>query len=88
MLAPLVRMLSDHAERCREICVGILAESLARMPEPTELIPAIMPALAARHGASPVQVNMAAVQWVSKPMLLAHAAIIAVPNGKVLLSLF
>lgn len=61
MLAPLVRMLSDHAERCREICVGIIAESLARMPEPTVLIPAILPVLAVRHGASPVQVNMAAL---------------------------
>lgn len=61
MLAPLVRMLADHAERCREICVGIIADSIAHMPEPTALIPAIMPALAARHGASPVQVNMAAL---------------------------
>ena len=59
MLAPLVRMLSDHTERCRELCVGIIAESLVRLPEPALLLPSIMPALAARLGASPVQVKTA-----------------------------
>ena len=57
MLVPLVRMLSDSAERCRELSLGIIAESLARLPEPSLLLPAVIPVLAARLGAAPAQVT-------------------------------
>ena len=57
MLGLLVRMLADSAERCRELSVRIIAESLTRLPEPAVLLTAVMPTLALRLGSSPVLVS-------------------------------
>ena len=71
MLSPLVHMLADPAERCRELSIAIITESLARLPEPAILLAAAMPALAARLGSSPVQV------WHGRFVLASQAAALA-----------
>ena len=58
LLVPLVRLLADPAESCRERVASLLAAALPRLPGPggaAPLLPVLVPALAERVGTPPVQ---------------------------------
>ncbi|KAL4440146.1 hypothetical protein ABPG75_003147 [Micractinium tetrahymenae] len=55
LLVPLVRLLADPAEKCRELAAGLLAAALLRLPAPGALLPTVVPALAERVGSAPPQ---------------------------------
>lgn len=55
LLVPLVRLLADPVERCRELAAGFLGAAVARMTDVAGLLPTLVPALAERMGALPVE---------------------------------
>jgi hypothetical protein len=54
LLAPLLRLLADPVEACREACVRLLFSLIGGIPDPGALLPALLPALAKRIGGEPV----------------------------------
>lgn len=72
LLVPLVRLLADPAEKCRELATGLLAAALPRLPAPAVLLPTLVPALAERVGSMPPQEP-------SEEMRLALAELLAGP---------
>lgn len=64
-------MLDDVAESCRETALELLAGALATVPEPSALLPAVLPALHRRMGRSPVvepteEIRVAALRLVGR----------------------
>lgn len=51
--APLAAMLSDGVERCRAGALQLLLDAAERVPSAGPLLPALLPALAARVAAPP-----------------------------------
>lgn len=82
LLVPLVRLLADPAEKCRELAAAFLAAALPRLPAPggaALLLPTLVPALAERVGMPPVQepseeMRLALAELVAGPLLGAAAA--------------
>jgi hypothetical protein len=77
LLVPLVRLLADPAEKCRELAVGFLAAALPRLPQPAALLSTLVPALHDRVGSLPAQegseeIRLALAELVAGP-LLGHA---------------
>ena len=82
LLVPLVRLLADPAEKCRELAVAFFAAALPRLPVPggaAPLLPTLVPALAERVGTPPVQepseeMRLALAELVAGPLLGAAEA--------------
>lgn len=82
LLVPLVRLLADPAEKCRELAAVFFAAALPRLPAPggaAPLLPTLVPALAERVGTPPVQepseeMRLALAELVAGPLLGAAAA--------------
>ncbi len=55
LLRPLVSLLSDQLERCRLVSLAILLDGCRQLPDSSVLLPELLPALARRYGALPVQ---------------------------------
>lgn len=55
LLRPLVSLLSDQLERCRLVSLAILLDGCRQLPDSSALLPELLPALARRYGALPVQ---------------------------------
>lgn len=72
LLVPLVRLLADPAEKCRELAAGLLSAALPRLLAPAALLPTLLPALAERVGGVPPQ-------EASEEMRLALAELLAGP---------
>lgn len=72
LLVPLVRLLADPAEKCRELATGLLSSAFPRMPAPAAVLPTLLPALAERVGSMPPQEP-------SEEMRLALAELLAGP---------
>lgn len=79
LLVPLVRLLADPAEGCREHASAFLAATLPRLPAPggaASLLPVLVPALAERVGTPPVQepseeLRLALAELLAGPLLAA-----------------
>lgn len=74
LLVPLVRLLADPTEKCRELACGFLAAALPCLPEPGALLPVLLPALEERVGAAPPQepseeLRLALAELVAGPLL-------------------
>lgn len=82
LLVPLVRLLADPAEICRELAAAFFSAALPRLPAPSgaaPLLPTLVPALAERVGTPPVQepseeMRLALGELVAGPLLGAAAA--------------
>ncbi|PRW39200.1 dynein assembly factor axonemal [Chlorella sorokiniana] len=82
LLVPLVRLLADQAEKCRELAAAFFAAALPCLPAPnsaTQLLPTLVPALAERVGTPPVQepseeMRLGLAELVAGPLLGAAAA--------------
>ena len=77
VVAPVVLLLADPAEKCRELAVAFLSTALQRVAEPGALMPTVLRALAERVGRPPAreeseEMRLALAQLVSGP-LLRHA---------------
>ncbi|GFR52527.1 hypothetical protein Agub_g15100 [Astrephomene gubernaculifera] len=55
LLRPLVTMLSDSVERCRTIGLAILLDGIRHLTDVSPMLPELLPELARRFGALPVQ---------------------------------
>lgn len=54
LLAPLLRLLADPTEKCRELAVEIFLAAVQVVPDLDALLPTLLPALVRRVGTSPV----------------------------------
>ncbi|CAD7702584.1 unnamed protein product [Ostreobium quekettii] len=74
LLHPLIAMLSDPVEKCRERALHLLTVGASRMVDIAPLLPALMPAVARRMGYPPVlesseEVRLALVHLVGGPVM-------------------
>ena len=75
MLVPVVRLLNDPVERCREGTVTFLASAAEQLPEPAALLSYLMPAVADRMGEVPVvepseELRLALIKLIAGPIIL------------------
>lgn len=74
LLVPVVRLLADPTEKCRELGAGFLLAAFRALPQPAALWAVVVPALAERVGTPPVQeeseeVRLALAELVAGPLL-------------------
>ena len=74
LLQPVVAMLSDPVEKCRECAVHFLAKATCSIPDVAPLLPSLMPAVAKRMGHPPVletaeEVRLSLVHLVAGPLM-------------------
>ncbi|DBA86358.1 TPA: hypothetical protein ACH3X2_005589 [Trebouxia sp. C0005] len=75
MLVPVVRLLGDPVEKCREGSLTLLASAAEQLPEPAALLSCLMPAVADRMGDVPVEepseeLRLAIIRLIAGPVIL------------------
>ena len=54
LLVNLAQLLADPVEKCREGALSIISNAAKQLPDPTAMLPTLMPAIVARMGDTPV----------------------------------
>ena len=75
MLVPLVRLLADPVEKCRDGALVFLASAAEQLPDPAALLPCLVPAVAERMGDMPVaepseELRLAIIRLIAGPVIL------------------
>lgn len=75
MLVPLVRLLADPVEKCRDGALVFLASAAEQLPDPAALLSCLVPAVAGRMGDMPVaepseELRLAIIRLIAGPVIL------------------
>ena len=75
VLIPMVRLLANPVERCREGALSFLTSAAEQLPEPAALLSALLPAITDRMGDVPVlepseEQRLAIIKLIAGPVIL------------------
>lgn len=88
LLAPVVRLLSDPVEKCREVALELLLAAASQVPDVPALLPSLVPALVLRMGLLPVaepteEVRLSIARLLEGPLIRRSGAAISSFAGDV-----